>query len=97
MKVSSRPLFKIAILTISVGGLEVYYEPEDRWCPVKYIPDAYVVNIGDMMGMDPVHMGFIAILTISSDRTVDEQPLQINSPPRYLAGLGKGSIQHCIL
>lgn len=55
----------MVILTISVGGLEVYYEPEDRWCPVKYIPDAYVVNIGDMMGMDPVHIVFVEILTIS--------------------------------
>ncbi|BCS21126.1 isopenicillin N synthase family dioxygenase [Aspergillus puulaauensis] len=37
------------LLQDEVGGLEVYYEPEDKWCPVKYIPDAYVVNIGDMM------------------------------------------------
>ncbi|KAL3474685.1 hypothetical protein BJX99DRAFT_173297 [Aspergillus californicus] len=37
------------LLQDEVGGLEVYYEPEDKWYPVKYIPDAYVVNIGDMM------------------------------------------------
>ncbi|KAJ5093630.1 hypothetical protein N7456_009491 [Penicillium angulare] len=37
------------LLQDEVGGLEVYYEPKDKWYPVKYVPDAYVVNIGDMM------------------------------------------------
>ncbi|KAL4779948.1 hypothetical protein BJX76DRAFT_351365 [Aspergillus varians] len=37
------------LLQDQVGGLEVYYEPEDVWYPVEYVPNAYVVNIGDMM------------------------------------------------
>ncbi|KAL4928892.1 isopenicillin N synthase family dioxygenase [Aspergillus undulatus] len=37
------------LLQDDVGGLEVYHEPDDTWYPVAYIPDAYVVNIGDMM------------------------------------------------
>ncbi|KAL3469785.1 hypothetical protein BJX99DRAFT_64278 [Aspergillus californicus] len=37
------------LLQDKVGGLEVYYEPNDTWYPVAYVPDAYVVNIGDMM------------------------------------------------
>jgi isopenicillin N synthase-like dioxygenase len=37
-------------LTRTVGGLEVYYEPDDIWYPIPYVPDAFVVNIGDMLG-----------------------------------------------
>ncbi|KAL2844134.1 hypothetical protein BJY01DRAFT_264041 [Aspergillus pseudoustus] len=37
------------LLQDEVGGLEVYYEPEDRWYPVPYVADAFVVNIGDML------------------------------------------------
>jgi isopenicillin N synthase-like dioxygenase len=37
-------------LTNTVGGLEVYFEPDDTWYPVPYVPDAFVVNIGDMLG-----------------------------------------------
>jgi mannitol-1-phosphate 5-dehydrogenase len=33
-----------------VGGLEVLHRPTDTWHPVKPIKDAFVVNIGDMMG-----------------------------------------------
>ncbi|KAL3461197.1 hypothetical protein BJX64DRAFT_300212 [Aspergillus heterothallicus] len=37
------------LLQDEVGGLEVYYEPDDTWYPVPYVPDAFVVNIGDML------------------------------------------------
>ncbi|KAJ5260583.1 hypothetical protein N7478_012188 [Penicillium angulare] len=37
------------LLQDEIGGLEVLYEPENKWYPVQYVPDAYVVNIGDMM------------------------------------------------
>ncbi|KAL2818019.1 hypothetical protein BJX63DRAFT_440315 [Aspergillus granulosus] len=37
------------LLQDEVGGLEVYYEPDDIWYPVPYVPDAFVVNIGDML------------------------------------------------
>ncbi|KAJ0421242.1 hypothetical protein BJY00DRAFT_282415 [Aspergillus carlsbadensis] len=37
------------LLQDDVGGLEVYYEPDDTWYPVPYVPDAFVVNIGDML------------------------------------------------
>lgn len=30
-------------------GLEVYHPPTDSWIPVPVIPDAFVINIGDMM------------------------------------------------
>ncbi|KAJ5287307.1 hypothetical protein N7478_002993 [Penicillium angulare] len=41
----------ILLLQDEVGGLEVYYESQDIWYPFKYVPNAYVVNTGDMMGM----------------------------------------------
>ncbi|KAL3441326.1 hypothetical protein BJX65DRAFT_255530 [Aspergillus insuetus] len=37
------------LLQDDVGGLEVYYEPDDTWYPVPYVPDAFVMNIGDML------------------------------------------------
>ena len=33
-----------------VGGLEVFHRPTQTWHPVHPVADAYVVNIGDMMG-----------------------------------------------
>lgn len=38
------------ILTDVVGGLEVFHRPTQTWHPVHPVKDAYVVNIGDMMG-----------------------------------------------
>lgn len=37
-------------LTTTVGGLEVFHKASETWHPVKPIQDAFVVNIGDMMG-----------------------------------------------
>jgi isopenicillin N synthase-like dioxygenase len=37
-------------LTGVVGGLEVFHRPTGTWHPVNPVKDAYVVNIGDMMG-----------------------------------------------
>lgn len=36
-------------LRIPVGGLEVFHRPTQTWHPVTPVPDAFVVNIGDMM------------------------------------------------
>lgn len=33
-----------------VGGLEVFHRETDTWYPVKVVKDAFVVNIGDMLG-----------------------------------------------
>lgn len=33
-----------------VGGLEVFHKASETWHPVTPIKDAFVVNIGDMMG-----------------------------------------------
>ncbi|KAM7199487.1 hypothetical protein V8F20_005671 [Naviculisporaceae sp. PSN 640] len=32
-----------------IGGLEVFHRPTETWHPVAPVPDAFVVNIGDMM------------------------------------------------
>jgi len=37
-------------LTSVVGGLEVFHRPTRTWHSVHPVTDAYVVNIGDMMG-----------------------------------------------
>ena len=35
---------------LQVGGLEVFHKPSETWHQVTPIKDAFVVNIGDMMG-----------------------------------------------
>lgn len=35
-----------------VGGLEVFHKPTSTWHSVTPVKDAFVVNIGDMMGKD---------------------------------------------
>ncbi|KAI0127985.1 putative gibberellin 20 oxidase [Xylariales sp. AK1849] len=37
------------LLQDSVGGLEVFHRPTESWHPVRPIPGAFVVNIGDML------------------------------------------------
>jgi len=32
-----------------VGGLEVKRKPDGQWIPVKPIPDAYIINVGDVI------------------------------------------------
>ncbi|KAF4549147.1 Phosphatidylethanolamine N-methyltransferase [Elsinoe fawcettii] len=34
-----------------IGGLEVFHKPSETWHPVIPVKDAFVVNIGDMMGL----------------------------------------------
>lgn len=38
---------------VLVGGLEVFHRPTETWHPVQPIEGAFVVNIGDMLGMKP--------------------------------------------
>ncbi|KAK0630305.1 hypothetical protein B0T17DRAFT_506787 [Bombardia bombarda] len=38
------------LLQDDVGGLEVFYRPSETWHAIQPVPDAFVVNIGDMMG-----------------------------------------------
>lgn len=35
----------------SVGGLEVFHRATETWHPVQPVEGAFVVNIGDMLGM----------------------------------------------
>jgi isopenicillin N synthase-like dioxygenase len=35
---------------LTVGGLEVFHKPTQSWHSVTPVKDAFVVNIGDMMG-----------------------------------------------
>lgn len=39
------------LITISVGGLEVFHRPTETWHPVQPVNGAFVVNIGDMLGI----------------------------------------------
>lgn len=41
---------KQRLTTSTEGGLEVFHKPTETWHPVQPIKDAFVVNIGDMMG-----------------------------------------------
>ncbi len=33
----------------TVGGLQVYHATQRRWIDVKYVPDAFIVNVGDVL------------------------------------------------
>jgi hypothetical protein len=42
--------FTTSLTANSVGGLEVFHRDTETWHPVKVVKDAFVVNIGDMLG-----------------------------------------------
>lgn len=49
----------------TVGGLEVFHKASETWHPVTPVPDAFVVNIGDMMGESDTSLS-LSLSTFSS-------------------------------
>jgi len=44
------PYARYSLICFTVGGLEVFHKPTQSWHSVTPVKDAFVVNMGDMMG-----------------------------------------------